>query len=55
MANELIQSLRGILRSPGFAVLSILTLALGIGTAASRERTSRYQLQEGQPKRGKTV
>jgi putative ABC transport system permease protein len=35
MANELIQSLRGILRSPGFALLSILTLALGIGISTA--------------------
>src|SRR6202035_1589496 len=31
MANELLQSLRGVRRNPGFALLSIVTLALGIG------------------------
>jgi putative ABC transport system permease protein len=35
MANALLQSLRSILRSPGFALLSILTLALGIGISTA--------------------
>src|SRR5580693_669399 len=35
MANELLQSLRGVLRNPGFALLSIVTLALGIGISTA--------------------
>ena len=35
MANELLQSLRGVRRNPGFAVLSIVTLALGIGVSTA--------------------
>ena len=35
MANELLQSLRGVRRNPGFAVLSIVTLALGIGISTA--------------------
>jgi putative ABC transport system permease protein len=35
MAFEFIQSLRGILRNPGFALLSIVTLALGIGISTA--------------------
>ncbi len=35
MANELTQSLRGVRRNPGFAVLSIVTLALGIGISTA--------------------
>jgi ABC-type antimicrobial peptide transport system permease subunit len=31
VANELRQSIRGVLRNPGFALLAIVTLALGIG------------------------
>src|SRR6266403_4257753 len=35
MANELVQSIRGIRRNPGFAMLSIVTLALGIGISTA--------------------
>jgi predicted permease len=35
MANELLQSLRGVRRNPGFALLSIVTLALGIGISTA--------------------
>src|SRR5258707_2698235 len=35
MANELLQSLRGVWRNPGFALLSIVTLALGIGISTA--------------------
>src|SRR3984957_3551854 len=35
MANELLQSLRGVRRNPGFALLSIVTLALGIGVSTA--------------------
>ncbi len=35
MANELVQSLRGVRRNPGFALLSIVTLALGIGISTA--------------------
>src|SRR5580693_4172423 len=35
MANELLQSLRGVRRNPGFALLSIVTLALGIGSSTA--------------------
>src|SRR5580704_15606320 len=35
MANELIQSIRGVRRNPGFALLSIVTLALGIGISTA--------------------
>ncbi len=35
MANEVMQSLRGVRRNPGFAVLSIVTLALGIGISTA--------------------
>ncbi len=35
MANEVLQSLRGVRRNPGFALLSIVTLALGIGISTA--------------------
>jgi putative ABC transport system permease protein len=35
MANELLQSLRGVRRNPGFALLSVVTLALGIGISTA--------------------
>ncbi len=35
MANELTQSLRGVRHNPGFALLSIVTLALGIGISTA--------------------
>src|SRR5471032_819484 len=35
MANELLRSLRGLRRNPGFALLSIVTLALGIGISTA--------------------
>lgn len=35
MANELLQSIRGVLRNPGFALLPIATLALGIGISTA--------------------
>jgi putative ABC transport system permease protein len=35
MANELLQSIRGVRRNPGFALLSIVTLALGIGISTA--------------------
>src|SRR5580700_4631001 len=35
MANELLQSLRGVRRNPGFALLSIVMLALGIGVSTA--------------------
>src|SRR5271154_7002601 len=35
MANELFQSIRGVRRNPGFALLSIVTLALGIGISTA--------------------
>jgi putative ABC transport system permease protein len=35
MANEFLQSIRGIRRNPGFALLSIVTLALGIGISTA--------------------
>jgi len=35
MANELLQSLRSVRRSPGFALLSIVTLGLGIGISTA--------------------
>jgi putative ABC transport system permease protein len=35
MANELLQSVRGVRRNPGFALLSIVTLALGIGISTA--------------------
>src|SRR5580700_10130594 len=35
MATELLQSLRGVRRNPGFALLSIVTLALGIGISTA--------------------
>jgi putative ABC transport system permease protein len=35
MANELLQSLRGVRRNPGFALLAIVTLALGIGISTA--------------------
>ncbi len=35
MANELVQSIRGIRRNPGFAVLAIVTLGLGIGISTA--------------------
>jgi putative ABC transport system permease protein len=35
VANELVQSLRGIRRNPGFALLAIVTLALGIGISTA--------------------
>ena len=35
MANEIVQSLRGVRRNPGFAALSIVTLALGIGISTA--------------------
>ena len=35
MFSEMIQSIRGIRRSPGFALLAIVTLALGIGISTA--------------------
>src|SRR6202167_3293627 len=35
MANKLLQSVRGVRRNPGFALLSIVTLALGIGISTA--------------------
>ncbi len=35
MANEVLQSLRGVRRNPGFALLSIVTLGLGIGISTA--------------------
>ena len=35
MANELLQSIRGLRRNPGFALLTIVTLALGIGISTA--------------------
>jgi putative ABC transport system permease protein len=35
MANELLQSLRGVRRNPGFALLSVVTLSLGIGISTA--------------------
>src|SRR5882724_11877350 len=35
MANELVQSFRGVRRNPGFALLSIVTLGLGIGISTA--------------------
>ena len=35
MASEIFRSLRGVLRNPGFALLSIVTLALGIGISTA--------------------
>jgi putative ABC transport system permease protein len=35
MANEFLHSLRGVRRNPGFALLSIVTLALGIGISTA--------------------
>src|SRR5882724_10321106 len=35
MFSEMIQSIRSIRRSPGFALLSIVTLALGIGISTA--------------------
>jgi putative ABC transport system permease protein len=35
MASELLQSIRGVRRNPGFAMLSIVTLALGIGISTA--------------------
>jgi predicted permease len=35
MANELLQAIRGVRRNPGFALLAIVTLALGIGISTA--------------------
>jgi predicted permease len=35
MANELLKALRGVRRNPGFALLSIVTIALGIGISTA--------------------
>jgi predicted permease len=35
MANEVLQAIRGVRRNPGFALLSIVTLALGIGISTA--------------------
>ncbi len=35
MANEVLQAIRGVRRNPGFAMLSIVTLALGIGISTA--------------------
>jgi len=35
MANELLQAIRGVRRNPGFALLAIVTIALGIGISTA--------------------